>query len=1376
MIAANTQYICVIRLLLPMKNTYGKHISFCLILFPMFITGNAYAQSNNPAPYCYPTAGNMSSGTCTGTGGSKGYGYNFNNVTLRGSSYVLGAGSSSCFGSSSSDVYRYWTNTGTIKNGLTYTIDVVSPLSTGNDTASVGAWIDYNQNGAFDTSEFLGSSLGAIKNYGRQHYLSFIVPCNMSSGTRRIRIRIQNTPAVLNTQACASPTGYGETWDFDVSIAQPQKPVACINILNKDFWIYVPVKYTYCTYSGERTDKWYVNDGGTGDSLVQPFTDYIFTKKGQKCIKLISSNCAGSDTSIKCFNVDSPKYKPVADFYSCRRTMQQYDYPEVRNITAEGDFAWEWDVYDSSEFYTTGMVKSIANGKVGFVSGNRFSEEPQFNITLPGNYTVVLKATNVNGSSRIVKPDFFRYRNFDNRYFIQYNYSLPANDYGYFGTASDGDTINTYPNKAKNSHLISSVSGEAFTFKFNRIKMADLNDSLIIYDDSVVNPSRVLCVINSADNYTTPSFKTTRNKVLVYFRSDSAGTAYGVHGNFFTPGNGFDYSLKDEFELGHDSEMLTNFESKFYNTKKNFWSYEAYQSWWVDSVFQPQSYGSDTLRVVFKDTGFHRVCLEAKNCDTTFYTCKTVRAEEGKGIFGRIFRDRNADCLYNGNDASIPNVPVKLYDRNNNLTGRFYSRRNGIYEFKVDTGLYRVEIDTSGMPFDIDSSCSRIDTAVYLTQQVPMKKVDFAMECVPGFDLSVRSVSTSGRIFPGISHEVIVNAGVKNNWYDNLCNNSPGGGQVQVKYTGRVRYVQAANGSLTPSVSGNILTYTVTDFSVITNWKDFNFIMLADTNLRNRDSVIIEVKIISNNNEADSSNNTFRFVYFAVNSYDPNYKESSPLHVYEDYSGWFYYTIHFQNTGTAPAYNIVLADSLDAKLDLETFELLNYSHPNTTNISGNLLKFRFDGIMLPDSGSHMDSSSGFVQYRMKARSGYNAGTQIRNTAYIYFDYNDPVVTNTTLNTYVRNHYVIIPDPAFVIHLNKDYPVCMDGNRMDTTCAQIKSESSLNVNGLGIKDLYGVQFFTSLKNLNCSHNQLSNLPPPAESLETLDCRRNQLQNLSKLPAALTKLKCSFNRMSLIPALPAGLSELYCDSNQLSALPALGSLKHLSCGNNLLNTIPQLPASLLTLRCDSNQLTIIANTLPPYLKELDCRKNKIDNLPVLNDSLRILYADNNLLAELPLLPQGLVALSCSNNSIRCFRKFSDNISEIDISSNLHVCLPNRISAMDSLTRLIPVCIVGDSLNNPFACEGIPNSGINESDFIRFGLYPNPGKDIFILKTDILIESESYILEIYNNNGVLIDCIPLKEGENRIDLHEHPDGIYLLRIRNAHINLQTFLIKQS
>lgn len=54
--------------------------------------------------------------------------------------------------------------------------------------------------------------------------------------------------------------------------------------------------------------------------------------------------------------------------------------------------------------------------------------------------------------------------------------------------------------------------------------------------------------------------------------------------------------------------------------------------------------------------------------------------------------------------------------------------------------------------------------------------------------------------------------------------------------------------------------------------------------------------------------------------------------------------------------------------------------------------------MLADSNSNEPASHGYIQYRIKRTTNNTPGTQIKNTAYIYFDFNDPVVTNTAINT------------------------------------------------------------------------------------------------------------------------------------------------------------------------------------------------------------------------------------------------------------------------------------------------------------------------------------------------------------------------------------------
>ena len=132
-----------------------------------------------------------------------------------------------------------------------------------------------------------------------------------------------------------------------------------------------------------------------------------------------------------------------------------------------------------------------------------------------------------------------------------------------------------------------------------------------------------------------------------------------------------------------------------------------------------------------------------------------------------------------------------------------------------------------------------------------------------------------------------------------------------------------------------------------------------------------------------------------VNSFDPNDKTCTegiflPTYKVGDY---LHYIIRFENTGTANAENIVVADTIDTtKFDLSTLVPLTGSHPFETKISAsNKVEFIFQNINLPFDDAHND---GYVAFKIKSLPTLTEGTTINNTAQIYFDYNAPIVTNT----------------------------------------------------------------------------------------------------------------------------------------------------------------------------------------------------------------------------------------------------------------------------------------------------------------------------------------------------------------------------------------------
>lgn len=154
------------------------------------------------------------------------------------------------------------------------------------------------------------------------------------------------------------------------------------------------------------------------------------------------------------------------------------------------------------------------------------------------------------------------------------------------------------------------------------------------------------------------------------------------------------------------------------------------------------------------------------------------------------------------------------------------------------------------------------------------------------------------------------------------------------------------------------------------------------------------------------NNNVYTVSSAIASSFDPNEKYVQPLG--EGPQGKILkkdslmeYTVVFQNTGTAPARNIRILDTLSDKLDINTLWIRGGSHTYTAQVrNGNILDIYFKDIYLPDSNQNEPMSHGFVTYRIHQKQSNVIGDVIKNTASIYFDYNAPIRTQTTINTLI----------------------------------------------------------------------------------------------------------------------------------------------------------------------------------------------------------------------------------------------------------------------------------------------------------------------------------------------------------------------------------------
>lgn len=148
-----------------------------------------------------------------------------------------------------------------------------------------------------------------------------------------------------------------------------------------------------------------------------------------------------------------------------------------------------------------------------------------------------------------------------------------------------------------------------------------------------------------------------------------------------------------------------------------------------------------------------------------------------------------------------------------------------------------------------------------------------------------------------------------------------------------------------------------------------------------------------------------------TSSYDPNDKQAYPSGYPSEHfikrNTDIEYMIRFQNTGTDTAFTVVLLDTLSAFLDAASVRPGASSHVYDFDLlENNILRFRFDNILLPDSNVNEAASNGFVKFRVQQQPDNPLGTVIRNSAAIYFDFNAPVITNEAWHTVGENFVTV----------------------------------------------------------------------------------------------------------------------------------------------------------------------------------------------------------------------------------------------------------------------------------------------------------------------------------------------------------------------------------
>jgi uncharacterized repeat protein (TIGR01451 family) len=440
------------------------------------------------------------------------------------------------------------------------------------------------------------------------------------------------------------------------------------------------------------------------------------------------------------------------------------------------------------------------------------------------------------------------------------------------------------------------------------------------------------------------------------------------------------------YQGGPYAEQNTVYEQDFYVDELGCYKFVVYDSF-GDGIHGEQ-WGSENgfLKLTLIDEEGN-IAAEALDYDGSFDYLElpafmSITEFVPVTISGYVFEDLDEDGYHDDTENGIGNIEVHL---DNMVT---YTNDNGAYSFvePVNPESLSIVYDNTSWPSNTTPTSLTIDPVFDATYDFGLSSND------PNFDVSF-TYTEPWMYFCQMESGI----------YLTVSNN---GNQIldEVVVTMTVDPLLTIMSTTPESViNGNTIVWTFNDVTI----GDLDYlavnVMVPSFEFMGSD-IVNTVLLQAYQDEVLVDEDTQTYPDVLECSYDPNDKQVSPAGETEAHyimNGTdLEYFIRFQNTGTAPAFNINVNDMLDSDLDYSTFQLMATSHdcqPSINTQTGEV-NFYFPDIMLPDSVSDEAGSHGFIRYRISPYPVLEEGTLIENTAYIYFDFNPAVVTNTTWNT------------------------------------------------------------------------------------------------------------------------------------------------------------------------------------------------------------------------------------------------------------------------------------------------------------------------------------------------------------------------------------------
>lgn len=359
-------------------------------------------------------------------------------------------------------------------------------------------------------------------------------------------------------------------------------------------------------------------------------------------------------------------------------------------------------------------------------------------------------------------------------------------------------------------------------------------------------------------------------------------------------------------------------------------------------------------------------------------------------LSGRVFHDADQNCAFDGGDVGLP-YRVLTIEPGAQLA---ITSGTGEYRRALDPWAYTVQQSL----IEAEQLCPTVDPVPF---SIPAGGgtviVDFADSSTVQHDVEI-FVSTHVAARPGFPTRVSISIQNRSFYPSGVLS-------IALDYDPLLQDPGISTWSHPGLPAFGVAYFT------------FEALVPADIGLLGQE-LVYTATVTNTTFEQNTSNNTYVATRIISGSYDPNDKRGvastsrSDDQFFIGADEWIDYTVRFQNTGTDTAFTVVIRDAIEQDLEIESLQILGASHAFTPSFGeGRELVFTFNDILLPDSTTDLLGSQGFVAFRLKPHTGLLPGDVIENTASIFFDFNEAIITNTTEHAAEFSTEVRTTDPG-----------------------------------------------------------------------------------------------------------------------------------------------------------------------------------------------------------------------------------------------------------------------------------------------------------------------------------------------------------------------------